>query len=337
VEGVRRHDYLPFGEENVYNAAGGSRTAANGYFLNDGVRQQFVGYERDNETGLDFAQARYYFNVQGRFTSCDPLMASGMTGKPQSWNRYSYSYNNPLRFTDPSGMLAGDFYNLDGNYLGTDGQNDGRRYVVTDKSQAKQIEGANKKGGTTVVSNVSSAVEIPGAAVIAGIGAAVTASNSPSGIDTQGGFHEEGGIFGPTNSGNQIAVPAVAGTYSDPKVPGGSATVDPTHSANPALAKSLTSVSGTYHIHPSGEITVTNQPNTSTTSGTVFGGPPIKQNTYNFIQPASAVDKATFPVFAQQGFGNTHIVVGARSKQVEIYNGGALQATMKLNSFLKIK
>jgi RHS repeat-associated protein len=67
---VRRHDYLPFGEENVYNAAGGSRTAANGHMA-DGVRQKFVGYERDTETGLDFVQARYYANVQGRFTSPD--------------------------------------------------------------------------------------------------------------------------------------------------------------------------------------------------------------------------------------------------------------------------
>jgi RHS repeat-associated protein len=107
VEGVRRHDYLPFGEENVYNAVGGSRTAANGYVA-DGVRQQFVGYERDNETGLDFAQARYYSNVQGRFTSVDPLLSSGNPVRPQSWNRYAYSFNNPLRFTDPTGLFVID-------------------------------------------------------------------------------------------------------------------------------------------------------------------------------------------------------------------------------------
>jgi RHS repeat-associated protein len=79
VEGVRRHDYLPFGEENVYNAAGGSRTAANGYVA-DGVRQKFTGHERDSETGLDFMQARYYSSGQGRFTSVDPLMGSGRPG-----------------------------------------------------------------------------------------------------------------------------------------------------------------------------------------------------------------------------------------------------------------
>jgi RHS repeat-associated protein len=101
---VRRHDYLPFGEENVYNAAGGSRTAANGYVA-DGVRQQFVGYERDNETGLDFAQARYFSNVQGRFTSADPLyIEMGRLSDPQKLNIYTYARNNPLKYIDPLGL-----------------------------------------------------------------------------------------------------------------------------------------------------------------------------------------------------------------------------------------
>jgi RHS repeat-associated protein len=104
VEGVRRHDYLPFGEENVYNAAGGSRTAANGYLLNDGVRQQFAGYERDNETGLDFAQARYYASGQGRFTSVDPENAGALPLDPQSWNGYSYTINRPTTYSDPDGL-----------------------------------------------------------------------------------------------------------------------------------------------------------------------------------------------------------------------------------------
>jgi RHS repeat-associated protein len=63
-----------------------------------------VGYERDNETGLDYAGARYFASAQGRFTSTDPLMASARVELPESWNRYAYCYNNPLALVDPDGM-----------------------------------------------------------------------------------------------------------------------------------------------------------------------------------------------------------------------------------------
>jgi RHS repeat-associated protein len=99
---VKRHDYLPFGEELL--APAGSRTAAQGYTSGDSVRQQFTSKERDTETGLDYFGARYYSSVQGRFTSPDPLLASGRTGVPQSWNRYTYVLNHPLGLVDPTGL-----------------------------------------------------------------------------------------------------------------------------------------------------------------------------------------------------------------------------------------
>jgi len=68
------------------------------------VRQQFTQKERDNETGLDYFGARYYASAQGRFTSPDPLMASAYVENPQSWNRYTYALNNPLKYVDPDGM-----------------------------------------------------------------------------------------------------------------------------------------------------------------------------------------------------------------------------------------
>ena len=60
--GVSRHDYLPFGEE-LYAGVGG-RTNGLGYTNLDGLRQHFTGYERDAESGLDYAQARYYASQQ---------------------------------------------------------------------------------------------------------------------------------------------------------------------------------------------------------------------------------------------------------------------------------
>jgi RHS repeat-associated protein len=103
---VKRHDYLPFGEELF--AGQGLRTSAQGYGAPDSVRQKFTGYERDTESGLDFAQARYFASMQGRFTSPDPLMASGSPVRPQTWNRYGYALNNPMRLVDPTGLEPGD-------------------------------------------------------------------------------------------------------------------------------------------------------------------------------------------------------------------------------------
>ena len=98
---VKRHDYLPFGEELFAGAAG--RTLADGY-VGDNVRQKFTRKERDIETGLDYFLARYHSSSQGRFTSPDPLITSGKVVVPQSWNRYTYCLNNPLAFIDPSGL-----------------------------------------------------------------------------------------------------------------------------------------------------------------------------------------------------------------------------------------
>ena len=67
---LKRHDYLPFGEELFAPTSG--RTAAQGYASGDGVRQHFTQKERDNETGLDYFGARYYASMQGRFTGVDP-------------------------------------------------------------------------------------------------------------------------------------------------------------------------------------------------------------------------------------------------------------------------
>jgi RHS repeat-associated protein len=68
--------------------------------------QKFTSKERDVETGLDYFGARYLSAAQGRFTSPDPLLNSGRPTEPQSWNRYAYTLNNPLRYVDPTGLYV---------------------------------------------------------------------------------------------------------------------------------------------------------------------------------------------------------------------------------------
>jgi RHS repeat-associated protein len=97
-------EYFPYGQElnhtNTCNTANATTTT-----------YRFTGYERDGETGLDYAFARYYNSRLGRFMSGDPL--DGDTSDPQSLNRYPYARNNPINLVDPSGLVASGYHPSD--------------------------------------------------------------------------------------------------------------------------------------------------------------------------------------------------------------------------------
>ncbi len=82
-------DFTPYGQEMIH-----TNTCPQNY--------KFTGYERDPETGLDYAMFRYYNSRLGRFMGADPL--AGSTTDPQSMNRYAYVSNDPLGFIDPLGL-----------------------------------------------------------------------------------------------------------------------------------------------------------------------------------------------------------------------------------------
>lgn len=118
-------DFYPFGGERL---------------ITDTLPDQnykFTGKERDYETNLDYFGARYYAFNFGRFTTPDefaggpvdafssgdplppgPLPYADITN-PQSLNKYTYAYNNPLRFTDPNGHDAWDLIAGIGNAMGS--------------------------------------------------------------------------------------------------------------------------------------------------------------------------------------------------------------------------
>jgi RHS repeat-associated protein len=67
-----------------------------------GAPLKFAGMERDSSSGIDYDHARYMASLGGRFLGVDT--DTGTVGDPQSWNRYTYSGNNPLKFVDPDGL-----------------------------------------------------------------------------------------------------------------------------------------------------------------------------------------------------------------------------------------
>jgi len=73
-----------------------------------GVSQTTINYtgQKLDSTGLLYYNARYYDPSLARFLSPDTVVSSAKN--PQSWNRYSYVQNNPLRYVDPNGHCRVD-------------------------------------------------------------------------------------------------------------------------------------------------------------------------------------------------------------------------------------
>ena len=70
-----------------------------------GLRRGYTGHEMLNEFEIINMNGRLYDPVISRFLSPDNYVQ--MPGNSQSFNRYSYCLNNPLKYTDPSGDLFG--------------------------------------------------------------------------------------------------------------------------------------------------------------------------------------------------------------------------------------
>jgi RHS repeat-associated protein len=62
---------------------------------------RFTGQRFDSYTQLTIMGSRWYDSELGRWISPDTIVPD--PANPQSLNRYSYTLNNPLRYTDPSG------------------------------------------------------------------------------------------------------------------------------------------------------------------------------------------------------------------------------------------
>lgn len=85
-----------------YTPHGVSRDAA----PNLGTDHKFTSQIEDASIGLYWYNARAYDPAIGRFTCADSVVPSPRN--PQSMNRYSYCYNNPVKYIDPSGHAAWD-------------------------------------------------------------------------------------------------------------------------------------------------------------------------------------------------------------------------------------
>ncbi|AGP41251.1 FG-GAP-like repeat-containing protein [Sorangium cellulosum] len=100
---VERRSYDPFGQRrNPDWATGGPAAAPPSETIG------FTGHEDEDELSLINMRGRIYDPALGRFLSADPFVQAPFFS--QSLNRYSYAFNNPLSFVDPTGYQATDEY-----------------------------------------------------------------------------------------------------------------------------------------------------------------------------------------------------------------------------------
>jgi RHS repeat-associated protein len=269
-------------------------------------RYKFTAKELDNETSYTYFGARYYDSDLSSWLSVDPL-----SDKYPSLSPYCYSANNPVVLLDPNGMLIGDFYDQNARYLGTDGIDDKKVYVVTDPTEIKQIKKTNRHDGTTSVNDIESAVELPSKTIRSQMVKVIN-------MDNENNFREYGGVFGLDAKGKEKLIWAKPGPETDPSVQR-EASINVFDAANPDDKGDLISINGTFHSHASGEKTIY-----SYGSSTKF----------SFDQDPSGTDienasKRTF-------INGNNYVFGAKNNVVYIYNGKGVIATFPIDKFDKV-
>ncbi|GEM_PF-1687657 len=104
-EVVQHYGYSPYGCER--------------YRANDaafGVSNRYTGQTLDEDTGLYYYGARYYDPELARFIQPDSTVPDPEFS--QAYNRYAYVYNNPLKFSDPTGQNPFLIAMIMGAYMG---------------------------------------------------------------------------------------------------------------------------------------------------------------------------------------------------------------------------
>ncbi|MCG8420787.1 MAG: hypothetical protein MJE77_22935, partial [Proteobacteria bacterium] len=180
----------------------------------------FTGHEHDQDLGLVNMRGRMYDPAIGRFLSIDPILHTPFAS--QGTNAYSYVYNNPLSFRDPSGLSPDNVQHFDFSdcpmviHIGPDGKDTGGDAPCPSKPSSSGSGGngnsTSASQGTTGSGNQSrpgsaeTTAHQPGAA---GTGDGHPGGGHPSTAPGRPGGSPHGVSYG--KAGGAEEVPLVAG------------------------------------------------------------------------------------------------------------------------------
>ena len=124
----------------------------------DGVN--YYGYNGEStnvKTGLQYLRARYYDAENGTFTTEDSDL--GTTENPLTRNRYDYTTNNPLNYSDPTGHLLWSRIKSTAKKAAKAVKSVGKKIVNTAKKVVKTVVNTAKKAAKTIVNAVKGAAK----------------------------------------------------------------------------------------------------------------------------------------------------------------------------------
>jgi len=155
------------------------------------VRQpfRFAGQYFDEETGLYYNWNRYYDPKTGRYISPDPLFFEERT------NLYLYAANNPVRFVDPTGLIA--FLAIAAIAVGVGALLAGAHKIASDLSQGRSVDWkgaavAAGKGALAVAGGIAAVAALPATASALAVGAVGVAGSAATAMVISAASAEEG-------------------------------------------------------------------------------------------------------------------------------------------------